>query len=143
MTSSAVKAVKTCSACRVEKPFVDFHRNFYSADGRQWNCKACVSKYYRENPESWWSSNYRRRALALGVEPKDFYVTRQELVSRDGEGCALCGVEGVPLELDHVIGIRFGGSHSPWNCRLLCSPCHRGRRPEEAATRRQIERGGE
>ena len=139
--SVVVEAVKTCSTCRVEKPLTEYHRSLRAADGRQWKCKECVQEYYRANPEGWWSSNYRRRALRVGVEPKDFYVTRQELVSRDGPGCALCGVEDAPLELDHVIPIRHGGSHSPWNCRLLCGPCHVDRRPEEAAMRRRIEKG--
>ncbi|MGO1438576.1 MAG: HNH endonuclease [Brevibacterium yomogidense] len=38
----------------------------------------------------------------------------------------MCGDESVPLELDHIVGVAFGGSHSPWNTRLVCVPCHRG-----------------
>lgn len=129
---------KTCTACRVEKQVEDFHKNYYQYDGRVSECKECRSAFWRENPESLWSSNYRRRALRAGIQPKDFYVHKQELIERDGPGCAMCGDESVPLELDHIVGVAFGGSHSPWNTRLVCVPCHRSRRPEEAERRRYL-----
>ena len=132
-----VEETKTCGACREEKNLDEFHRNYYAADKRQWRCKECVAAHYRETSDSWWSSNYRRRALRLGVPVKDFGVSRQELIGRDGPGCARCGTEGVPLQLDHKIPLRAHGSHSVWNCWLLCEDCHRVKTREDRAVRAQ------
>ena len=38
--------------------------------------------------------------------------------------CALCGVSGVPLHVDHITPRSLGGSDHPSNLRPLCSPCH-------------------
>lgn len=138
MSKAVVVEEKTCSTCRVVKLLTDFHRSLSAADGRQWNCKTCVQEYYRENPEGWWSSNYRRRALRAGLKPRDYGVYRQELVSRDGPGCAWCGDEDAPLELDHVEPVILGGAHAPWNTRLLCRPCHLSRRSSERLLRQMV-----
>ena len=75
----------------------------------------------------------------MGLQPKDFGVHRRELVERDGPGCAECGDEDAPLQLDHVIPVREWGSHSLWNCRLICQPCHRVKTIEDNARRREYE----
>ena len=135
MSAVVVEEAKACSTCRVEKPLTEYHRSLRAADGRQWKCKECFKAHYRDNSDEWWSSNYRRRALRMGVPPKDFGVTRQELVLRDGPGCAKCGTENVPLELDHKIPLVAHGSHSVWNTWLLCEDCHRVKTREDRAVR--------
>ena len=135
--SVVVEESKTCSTCQVEKPLTGFHKDFYTPGGRRNKCKSCVQEYYRDNPEVWWSSNYRRRALRMGVPVKDYGVYRDELVHRDGPGCARCGTEGVPLQLDHKIPLIAHGSHSVWNCWLLCEDCHRIKTNEDRAVRAQ------
>ena len=132
-----VEETKTCGTCRVEKPLTEYHRSLRAADGRQWKCKSCFQEYYRANPECLWSSSYKRRALRLGVPVKDFGVFRDELVHRDGPGCARCGTEGVPLQLDHKIPLIAHGSHSVWNTWLLCEDCHRIKTNEDRAVRAQ------
>ena len=71
----------------------------------------------------------------MGVPVKDFGVYRGELVHRDGPGCARCGAENVPLELDHKIPLAEHGSHSVWNTWLLCEDCHRVKTREDRAVR--------
>ena len=73
----------------------------------------------------------------MGVPVKDYGVYRDELVHRDGPGCARCGTEGVPLQLDHKIPLIAHGSHSVWNCWLLCEDCHRIKTNEDRAVRAQ------
>ena len=133
--SVVVEESKTCSTCRVEKPLTGFHKDFYSRDGHGWRCKECSSQYFRDNPDALWSSNYRRRALRMGVPVKDYGVFKDELVHRDGPGCARCGTEGVPLQLDHKIPVVAHGSHSFWNTWLLCEDCHRVKTNEDRAVR--------
>ena len=49
--------------------------------------------------------------------------------------CARCGA-GEPLELDHIINTRSGGSDDMDNLRWLCVPCHKAKTQQEAAARR-------
>ena len=49
--------------------------------------------------------------------------------------CARCG-NGEPLELDHIINHRSGGSDELENLRWLCVPCHKAKTQQEAAARR-------
>lgn len=46
------------------------------------------------------------------------------LISNFGERCSICGAEGVPLELHHIIPLKDGGDDSFINLRLVCSQCH-------------------
>ena len=71
----------------------------------------------------------------MGVPLKDYGVFKDELVHRDGPGCAKCGTEGVPLQLDHKIPVVAHGSHSVWNTWLLCEDCHRVKTREDRAVR--------
>ena len=48
--------MKTCSACKTEKPLEEFHRSSSSRDGRQYRCKECAIAAARQraiaNPEA-------------------------------------------------------------------------------------------
>jgi len=49
---------------------------------------------------------------------------KEELIARYGEKCASCGRTGIPLTLDHIHPIAFGGKNELANAQLLCYPCH-------------------
>jgi 5-methylcytosine-specific restriction endonuclease McrA len=38
--------------------------------------------------------------------------------------CFLCGISGVPLNVDHLVPRSMGGTDDPANLRVLCVPCH-------------------
>ena len=99
-------------------------------------------EYMVKNRHHNWSLSYRRRAISAGYMPKDFGVYEEELIARDGPGCVMCGLRGLRLELDHIVAVGFGGSHAPWNCRLVCQPCHKSRRKEETAHRKRLRAEG-
>ena len=70
--------------------------------------------------------------------------TKQEVKSRDGNCCLVCG-STVQLEVDHRIALMNGGDNSVDNLGTLCDSCHnektrydyaiRKRRQKEAAKR--------
>ena len=65
-----------------------------------------------------------------------YSAARRHCIARDGPGCAGCGVEGVPLELDHVRPVEAGGPE--WdleNLHQLCKICHRAKTAREARAR--------
>ncbi|MDO8469944.1 MAG: HNH endonuclease [bacterium] len=49
---------------------------------------------------------------------------KEVLIARDGDRCVACNATGVPLTLDHIHPIAFGGTNELSNAQLLCIPCH-------------------
>ena len=70
--------MKTCTECKTEKPFTDFHKRAASKDGYRGCCKICdklrARRYYSENPEKLkasarkYGASYRRR---LGMKTRE------------------------------------------------------------------------
>lgn len=55
---------------------------------------------------------------------------RWKIFSRDGFRCRACGagtMDGVRLEVDHVIAVSLGGSDQYENLQTLCFDCNRGK----------------
>ena len=72
------------------------------------------AKQYREAPDSCEKIKARKRANGAGLSPADI----QEILSRQGGVCAICGGEN-PTDLDHC--------HETGKVRwLLCKHCNRG-----------------
>ena len=76
-----------------------------------------------------WSNGCGRRSTA------GWKRIRQEAKASLPYWCARCGSEE-PLELDHIINTRSGGSDELENLRWLCVPCHKAKTQQEAAARR-------
>ena len=49
---------------------------------------------------------------------------KMKLVMSDGKRCAYCGVEEVPLEIEHIIPKSRGGTHRLRNLALSCKECN-------------------
>ncbi|MFB0545111.1 MAG: HNH endonuclease, partial [Asgard group archaeon] len=48
----------------------------------------------------------------------------KNLKARFGDKCYLCGAEGVPLSIHHIVPLSEGGDDSLENLRLVCLRCH-------------------
>ncbi|MFH1377094.1 MAG: HNH endonuclease [Candidatus Woesearchaeota archaeon] len=58
---------------------------------------------------------------------------RVQILNRDGNKCLWCGssvVDGVRLEVDHIISEHFGGSSDLDNLGTLCNLCNSGKSSE-------------
>lgn len=62
-------------------------------------------------------------------------TTRRRILDRDHHTCTHCGATGVPLEINHIIGLAEGGATEDTNLETICVDCHR------EITLRQIEAG--
>ena len=51
-------------------------------------------------------------------------LTKMKLVVSDGKRCAYCGLEAVPLEIDHIIPKSRGGANRLKNLALSCKECN-------------------
>lgn len=55
------------------------------------------------------------------------YEVREYLLERWGRKCAYCGVENVPLEVEHIQPRSRGGANRPSNLTLACVPCNKAK----------------
>jgi hypothetical protein len=63
-------------------------------------------------------------------ETKIASTKRVQILNRDGNKCLWCGrsvVDGVKLEVDHIISEHFGGSSELDNLGTLCNACNNGK----------------
>lgn len=55
------------------------------------------------------------------------YEIREYVLEKWGRKCAYCGVENVPLELEHIVPVSKGGSNRVSNLTLSCRPCNQSK----------------
>ena len=88
--------------------------------------------YRAANPEIVRAQAARRRARKRAVEC-DPCATLPAVIARDGADCYICGIETDPAapprarhkaELEHVIPLAKGGTHTMGNLRCACYPCN-------------------
>lgn len=78
-----------------------------------------------------WRANY---------STPEYRANRKEALRRDGWRCIICGrgkVEGVRLEVDHIVAIVDGGSNAASNLVTLCEQHHRAKTREDRALRKK------
>lgn len=119
--------MKTCSACKVEKPVTEFGKNRTEKDGLLRQCKACNREraltHYRNNRGDYTRRIRERRFKYHGIT-KDLY---EEVLREQGGGCAVCGRSDVPLVIDHDHD-HCSGTYGCAICfrGVLCNLCNRG-----------------
>ncbi len=94
------KEMKHCSVCKIEKPYIEFHKSARTADGYTFRCKTCQSAYYK-------GYNASRKAA-------------QQQVVVQAKTCRECGLEK-PIS---QFGIR---ATSLDKHNIYCKPCWRKR----------------
>jgi len=53
------------------------------------------------------------------------YEVREYLLEKFGRKCVYCGVENVPLQIEHIVPKARGGSNRVSNLTLACEPCNK------------------
>lgn len=88
---------------------------------------AYSAEHYAANPEVYWESEFRQRALKYGfgyLVPSMQRVTREDLISIHGDKCKHCG--GPFESADHwPIPVSQGGHHAAYNMVPSCMDCQR------------------
>ncbi|WP_260987129.1 HNH endonuclease [Kocuria rosea] len=74
--------------------------------------------YRMQNPHAAWVSTYRQRARAYGLPLIVEHFTRKDVIARYGDACADCGGEWD--QLDHIIPVSAGGTHTLDNVQPVC-----------------------
>jgi len=64
-----------------------------------------------------------------GVPGRSISIRKRfQVFKRDQYTCQLCGKSGVPIEVDHCVPRKKGGSDKMENLQTLCFDCNRGKR---------------
>lgn len=86
-----------------------------------------------QNPEI--SGVEYQRGEFFGFEVKEYLLTKW------GRKCTYCGVENVPLEIEHILAKSKGGSNRVSNLCLSCHPCNqaKGNKPVEEFLKKKPE----
>lgn len=104
----------------------------YPNPRRQSYCDGCKKKQVRQQRRTWCS---RRRALKKNVLVEKFNSI--EIFIRDGWRCQICGKKVRPTfteyhdlypNLDHIIPLSKGGTHTRDNCQCTCRKCNIAKR---------------
>lgn len=144
---------KKCTGCLVEKLLGEFYKDRTRKDGYRSRCKVCIgtynTAYYIENStkitettklnrtingrgtQSTYAklaarertSRWRARDLGVKFEKIDF----MEIIKTHKMVCNICSLEITSLselELDHVIPLSLGGSHTASNVRPAHNKCN-------------------
>jgi len=67
-------------------------------------------------------------------------VTRQKIADKQENACGECKITLSPyFELDHIIGLQFGGTDEESNLMALCRECHGKKSIAENQCRKRIQ----
>jgi 5-methylcytosine-specific restriction endonuclease McrA len=145
--------VKQCSKCGETKPITDFNNHAKTKDGKRGQCRLCEKiardKYYEthkrkqkkyseytpeeklrklESTKRWNKNHKTERTLAMSKRralKKNngvFSVSKKEIQKIQSQNCFYCGSKGG--EVDHVIPLSKGGTHSIGNLVSACRSCN-------------------
>jgi hypothetical protein len=109
-----------CRQCRA-----DYDRRRYSAN-RQ-SMRARQREYHRTNPGVAWAACHRVRAREYGLCLSTDYLTPDDLIAQWGDKCVYCQIAPFQ-EIDHLIPVAAGGSHTLLNVLPCCRKCNRVKR---------------
>ena len=85
--------------------------------------KAAWRSWYQANPEAMRARSALSRALRRGVTGNKVLI--DDLLTRDGEWCCLCGLPlGEDTTIDHLKPINSGGTHEVSNLGLAHRSCN-------------------
>lgn len=101
-----------------------YHREhwpeFYARNAEKYRVKA--QAYYRAHRHRWPQYNARRRSAMTEATPE----VRAWVAYLLEQSCVYCG-NSEPIEVDHVVPLSRGGTHSVENLAPACRPCNRAK----------------
>ena len=118
--------MKTCTVCKQELPYTEYHKSSRSSDGYGYRCKTCDKKArekYREENRERFAEVSRRKSLKFkyGITLEEY----EELKVKQDNKCAICGCSDSDQRVLHNFAVDH--DHDTGEVRgLLCNQCNRG-----------------
>jgi HNH endonuclease len=120
---------KNCIACR--KPFIARNPNHQTCGQA---CKLAYRKAYDVNRVRWKHGRRRAAQRLTDITPQ-----QEAEMRRKARKCPLCGIRMTSKprlpnskELDHIVPVGMGGTHTHGNVRIICRDCNL-RRPKDGS----------
>lgn len=139
-------ATKQCTHCGERKAITDMATDRYTRDGYRTVCRQCRAhydrmrysanrqsilsqkrEYHRANPGIAWAACHRARARRYGLDLTTEYLTPHDVTAQWGDKCVYCQLAPFQ-EIDHLIPVAAGGSHTLMNVLPCCKECNRLKR---------------
>lgn len=137
---------RTCTICKERKPLAEFVKS-ETKSGHGARCLPCAQKRWKvynatyhmdhvgeinDRKRKWRKRNkgkiceYSHRRRARVLEASTDKVNYQQILTRDGYICHICGGTVAPNQLgyDHVIPLTRGGAHSDENIKVAHRVCN-------------------
>lgn len=147
--------MKICQTCGVEKDLSKFSKSSSNKDFHQHKCKDCFASWYLTNRNKRLlkdKQNYLVNKDAICKRKRDNYyldplksnlkeqkrraqklsngiykITTKEFKKLKNQNCFYCGSYN-QIEIDHVLPISRGGTHSVGNLVSACLKCNRSKK---------------
>lgn len=125
--------MKTCSACKQQKPLAEFNKKSSRSDGLQPICKDCnkerLREYYRRNPEKTKARTSNRRRL-LAKRFQEYKALQKCRLCPENDPCCVefHHIEDKDFDLGAAVNLGFSWERimeEVVKCVPLCSNCHR------------------
>lgn len=116
----------TCSGCGIALTKETKHKD-------RLLCKPCYANWHREYCKNRYpDGSLKQRAYYFNRNRAGAHIKESDLeaiILRQCGECKTCGddIGTVPWEIDHIIPVSVGGSHSPANLQILCKRCNRAK----------------
>lgn len=142
--AKAHRTEKACKKCGLVQPIEQFGLSKKTADGRQYQCKACMAererKYYADNQQmlvnkakKWSKANpdvcrqiaHVRRARIHGIPGSHTLAQWKALCAKFQNRCVRCGKSDCKLTRDHIVPVSNpNSSNDISNIQPLCYSCN-------------------
>lgn len=86
--------------------------------------RASSSDYCDEHEPTNEANRLKAQPFRAAYRDPLYHRNRQAAKNRAGGKCERCGRADMPLECDHIVALRDGGTNDRTNLIMLCRPCH-------------------
>lgn len=113
---STTPRMKICSACRIEKPFIDFGIKQASQDGLAARCRDCQKKYGQKY------NHHINLQKKYGISKIEYEL----MLKSQNEVCAICSRPETTKKYNKTQPLSVDHDHKTHKIRgLLCAKCNR------------------
>ena len=141
-TDTKPTSMRVCTKCGEQKAMGDMAPDRHAGDGCRSHCRECRAAYDRRRylakresilaqqrkyqlaePGIVWAAGHSTRARKYGLQLTNQRVSYEDVIAQWGGSCWYCRI-GAFEEIDHVIPVAAGGSHTLMNIVPSCRACN-------------------
>jgi len=134
------EGMSKCSICKELKEIACFSKSRHKKSGIRSQCKECIAKWRKENPDAARMGKIRRREIKAKVESGFTAKEKQVTLLVFGNRCFNCET-AEKITLDHHKPLSAGYALTLNNCVPLCGSCNSSKHnkpPEDFYNSKQI-----